>query len=326
MSTPTFNSTAEAFDEVRLYTELDPYYYTIDNRPLQDIVENVGSLGSSSDAARRAALIEALASSSVFSGLFGPTKKLIGLRATATTVNTLTVDPGAMILPGNISEGDTRQVLRVGASPLPVVLSCPAPVTLGREFTYLVQVKFNDFTGVQTYPNYDGANPFLPATLLNGFLSLNIIVGAEANIGASVAPSVTAGWNALYTVVSAAGAPFPVLTLNAASPARTAVLPIEEPWITPTLLNGWANFSTFQPVQYRRIGNRVVIRGTVSGGTASSSIFNLPVGYRPLAGNAFCATNGLNAVSSVTISTGGSVNAYTAGAVHSLGLIEFYLD
>lgn len=325
MSTPTFNPTAEAFDDVRLYTELDPYYYTIDNRPLQDIVENVGSLGSSSDAARRAALIEALGSSSVLSGLFGSAKKVIGLRASATTVSTLTVDPGAMFSPGNISDGDTRQVLRVAASPLPVVLNCPAPVTLGREFTYIVQAKFTDFTGVQTYPNYDGANAFLPATLLNGFLQVNIIVGAEANIGASVAPTVTPGWDPLYTVVSAAGAPFPVLTLNASSPIRVNTVSAEEQWITPALTNSWINLAGFQPFQYKRSGTRVLVRGSINSGTGGSAAFTFPAGFRPVANNGYLASNGTTGVNFVTINSSGTLVPAVTGITH-LGLIEFTVD
>lgn len=323
MSTPTFNPTAEEFDDVRLYTELDPYYYTIDNRPLQDIVGNVGSLGSSSDAARRAVLIEALGKSSIYSGLFGSTKKIIGLRASATTSNTLTVDPGAMFLPGNISEGDTRQVLRAAASPLPSVLSCPPPVTLGREFTYVVQVKFNDFNGVLTYPNYDGANAFLPSTLLNGYLSVSIIVGAEANIGASVAPTVTPGWDPLYTVVSAAGAPLPVLTMSSSSPARINTVSSEEQWITPTLTGGWVNVSGFRPFQYKRIGNRILVRGSFQSGTGAA--FTFPSGFRPSATDGYVASNGSTGVNLVTITSAGVLTPATTSITH-LGLIEFTID
>lgn len=325
MSTPTFNPTAEEFDEVRLYTELDPYYYTIDNRPIQDVVENVNSLGSSSDAGRRAVLLETLCSSAVLSGLTGSTKKILGLRASATTANTLTVDPGVMMLPGNISVADGRQVLRVGASPLPTVLNCPAPVTLGREFTYIVQAKFNDFSGVLTYPNYDGANAFLPSTLLNGYLTLNIIVGAEANIGASVAPTVTPGFDALYTVVSAAGAPFPVLTLNATSPARLDTISTEEQWITPSLTNSWVNLAGYQPFQYKRSGTRVLVRGSINSGTGGSAAFTFPVGFRPVANNGFLASNGTTGVNFVTVNSAGTLIPAVTGITH-LGLIEFTVD
>lgn len=325
MSTPTFNAAAGSFTDVRLYTELDPYYYTIDNRPLQDIVGNVGSTGSASDAARRAVLIEALSTSSMFSGIFGSSKKVLGLRANATTATTLTVDPGAMVVPGNISAGDTRQVLRVGASPLPVVLNCPAPVTLGREFTYIVQTQFNDFTGVLTYPNYDGANTFLPSTLLNGYLSVNIIVGAEANIGASVAPTVTPGWDPLYVVVSAAGAPLPVLTLSASSPTRTNTIAAEEQWITPTLTNGWSNVAGYRPLQYKRNGTRVMVRGSMQSGTAATAAVTFPAGFRPTTTDGYVASNGTTGVNFVTINSAGALIPAVSSITH-LGLIEFTTD
>jgi sorbitol-specific phosphotransferase system component IIA len=55
----------------------------------------------------------------------------------------------------------------------------------------------------------------------------------------------------------------------------------EADWLTPTLLNSWVNYGgTMQPAQYKRIGDRVYIRGVVKSGTGSP-IFTLPAGYRP---------------------------------------------
>lgn len=325
MSTPTFNPTSESFDPVRLYTELDPYYYTIDNRPLQDIVSNTEGLGAASDAARRASLIESLGLSSVLTGLVGSGKVLSGLKIASSTANTVTVAPGAMLTPGGISEGDSRQVVRIGASPLPVVLNCPAPATLGREYTYIVQAKFNDFSGAVTYPNYDGANEFLPSTLLNGYLSVSIIVGAEANAGLSIPPTVTPGWDPLYVVVNATGATLPTVTVSPSSPARIAALAPEEPWIQPTLTNSWVNLAGYQPFQYRRVGNRVLIRGSISSGTAGSAAFTLPVGYRPPVNSGYIASNGTTGASFVSVNAAGTVIPSASATTH-LGLIEFVLE
>jgi hypothetical protein len=54
---------------------------------------------------------------------------------------------------------------------------------------------------------------------------------------------------------------------------------IQEPWITPTLLNGWEER---YPVRYRKnsIG-QLEIKGRVRGGTLGLAVFNLPLGYRP---------------------------------------------
>ncbi|MBY0202986.1 MULTISPECIES: hypothetical protein [Paenibacillus] len=56
-------------------------------------------------------------------------------------------------------------------------------------------------------------------------------------------------------------------------------------WITPTLLNGWINYSAaYQPPGYYKDSQGVVhLRGLISSGTSGTGtfIFNLPVGYRP---------------------------------------------
>lgn len=53
-------------------------------------------------------------------------------------------------------------------------------------------------------------------------------------------------------------------------------------WIYPTLENGWNNSSAHaSPVRYRKIGNVVYIAGSITGGTFRSTIFTLPVGFRP---------------------------------------------
>lgn len=324
MSTPTFTSSEANLDVVRLYTEFDPYYYTIDNRPLEDLKANIADLADSSDAARRATLIEAVSTSSVLAGLLGTAQQLVGLRATATTANTLTVSPGAMLTLDALSAGDSTQVTRIAASPTSVVLNCPAPVTLGREYTYIVQAKFTDLVGSVTHPNYDPTNAFLPSTLISGSLSMNIIVGTEANTGTSVAPTVTPGWTALYQVVNVSGAALPVISIASGSFPRTNMISTEEFWVAPTLTNSWINLASYQPVQYKRVGNRVLIRGAISSGTAGASAFTLPVGYRPLVQNAFPVGSGA-ATNLVTVTATGTVLVQTSASVH-LGLIEFWLD
>ncbi len=325
MSTPTFTQTSSSKQSVRLYTELDPYYYTIDNRPLQDLDANSDSLSSAADAGRRATLIEALGLSSVLSGLVGSTTQVLGLQASATTISTVTVSPGALLYPNAISTGNTSQILRFSASPLAVVLNTPAPATLGRELTYLIQATSNDFSGSSTYPNFDGTNTFLPSTLLNGYLTLSVLVSAEADTGTSVAPTATPGSIPLYTVVSVSGAPLPVLSISATAPARLNTLVASEQWVTPTLGNSWVAVSGFQPVQYKRVGNRVVIRGSLQSGTAASTAFTLPAGYRPLNNNVYGCANGTTGTNSVTVSSTGAVSVLTS-SITNLGLIEFWLD
>ena len=61
--------------------------------------------------------------------------------------------------------------------------------------------------------------------------------------------------------------------------------------------NGWVNIGTSptnQPVEYRRVGDLVQIRGACKSGTVGFvTCFNLPVGYRPVAPVAFAAHSNL---------------------------------
>ena len=55
-------------------------------------------------------------------------------------------------------------------------------------------------------------------------------------------------------------------------------------WITPTFQNGWENFGWWHTdAGFRLIGDVVHLRGHVKSGTANSTIFTLPPGYRPTA-------------------------------------------
>lgn len=60
-------------------------------------------------------------------------------------------------------------------------------------------------------------------------------------------------------------------------------IPTQEPWQTPTLLNGWTNYGTFlNAAGYWKDSFGVVhLRGVIRNGTSGSFIFVLPSGYRP---------------------------------------------
>jgi hypothetical protein len=55
------------------------------------------------------------------------------------------------------------------------------------------------------------------------------------------------------------------------------------PWIAPTALNSWVNFgASDSQLGYRKIGDRVELRGLVKSGTGMGfGIFVLPAGYVP---------------------------------------------
>jgi hypothetical protein len=74
-------------------------------------------------------------------------------------------------------------------------------------------------------------------------------------------------------------------------------------WITPVLVGGWINYgSTWEPAGYMRKGGVVYIRGFIKSGTATvgTTIFTLPVGYRPGSDTHFdIVSNGLHGVLNV---------------------------
>jgi hypothetical protein len=90
-----------------------------------------------------------------------------------------------------------------------------------------------------------------------------------------------------------------------------AVQTIVPPWIAPTLLNSWANFSgATNSAGYRMRNGRVDLKGTVSGGTGLNTIiFVLPTGYRP-AKDTFRSVVSNHAWGELVVYSTGNVVAY----------------
>ena len=86
-----------------------------------------------------------------------------------------------------------------------------------------------------------------------------------------------------------AGAPA-FITVEDVGPVSQAVAPPVQPpsvWTTPTLLNAWQNLGApWATAGYRLVGDMVQLRGALVHtaaipATTSSTVFTLPVGYRP---------------------------------------------
>lgn len=82
-------------------------------------------------------------------------------------------------------------------------------------------------------------------------------------------------------------------------------------WVTPALLNGWANLGAgFAPFRYRKVGGVVYVQGEVTGGTAAA-IFVLPAGFRPAStvrfvGIANAVAKSIDILATGTINIGGT--------------------
>jgi hypothetical protein len=95
-------------------------------------------------------------------------------------------------------------------------------------------------------------------------------------------------------------------------------------WITPTLLNGWANFGGgYQAARYRRlVSGQVEIQGLVAGGTGPpQTIFTLPVGYRPAKALIFATIANAGVVARLdVVGPAGNVNWVAGGTNAYLSL------
>lgn len=225
MSTPPFKPSNGEFSTVRFFTDKDPYHYTVDNRPVGDVDSNVGELVKATDAARRAVVLEAIGNSAFESALVGPGDKTVGLGLGIVSGYTLALSRGVLLSYQAISTGDPAEIIKKAALPTPQSLTLSAPVSVGREVPYLVQIRHADYgTGVPV-PYEDQLNEYLPSTTINGKLEVSVVVGAEADTGTSVEPTVTPGWLPLFLVVSANGQP-PVITDATGHPDKfESVLP-----------------------------------------------------------------------------------------------------
>lgn len=106
-----------------------------------------------------------------------------------------------------------------------------------------------------------------------------------------------------------------------------AALKLRE-WVAPTLLNSWVNYGgVYQtPGYYKDPLGMVHLRGLVKDGTttAGTTLFTLPVGFRPLA-QTVCITLTNSVLGTMNIETDGDVNVGggTSSAWFSLENITF---
>lgn len=86
-------------------------------------------------------------------------------------------------------------------------------------------------------------------------------------------------WVTRLTFGSEGSVAAPVVTPPLPSTGRVA----DTGWLTPAFQSGWTDFGDGRDVQYRRIGNRVTMRGIAKSGTVGSGspIFTLPEDCRP---------------------------------------------
>jgi hypothetical protein len=104
------------------------------------------------------------------------------------------------------------------------------------------------------------------------------------------------------------------------------------PWTAATLATGWTNFpdAQYDGAGYRKIGNRVFLRGVLSGTdfAATNVITTLPTGYRPPKRKIFPAPCKANVMCRIDVLADGKVlvQADTGAGFATLDPISFSVD
>lgn len=150
-----------------------------------------------------------------------------------------------------------------------------------------------------------------PKLTLDGIFGHNLMTDAQLSTGWSISRVINLDG---YTVKATPMSPRPSAE--------------DSGWITPTLNSGWTQYNINDwPVQYRRKAGIVHIRGLVVG-TGTTSIFNLPAGFRPLKNTLRGAIDAGVAMKQMYVTAAGDI--YPAQSAHpawlSLENITFPAD
>ena len=208
MTTPAFNPISTLFNTVRLYTQFDPYYYTVDNRPLQDMQTNTSKIAQGIDAARQANLFDTLSGDLIDTALNGVAgNSMIGLAPYSPSSLTIGVDVGAVFVPLSVNNSITQTVLKHAVLQSAVEMAYTAPVTIGQSVVYTIEAKYVDISASVTSSNFvDSGNTVSFDSYLNGVLQLQLKQGTPASTGTEAVPATSSGWIPLYNFHVAYGA------------------------------------------------------------------------------------------------------------------------
>lgn len=103
----------------------------------------------------------------------------------------------------------------------------------------------------------------------------------------------------------------------------------ETEWANMVLENDWENYGgSFDVASYKKIGNLVILRGLVKGGTTKTTIFTMPTGFRPSAAKIIPATSSSGNTVELRVEKSGDVhvNSGTLSSWVSLDSVIYYVD
>lgn len=261
MSTPGFTAQdSNSLTTVRFYTPLDPYYYSVDNRPLQDLDSNITAVSSGGgDSARRAALLTQISMSDIFRNLFSTSNTngfVTGFNVSYPGSNTVQVGPGGWYQSLTLSSVDTTPLIKQALNFKTQSFSVIWPTIAGQSVNYLVQMAYSDLVSANmatsTLPYLDANNSFLPCLLLNGECKLSIKVGTDAATGSQLTPTPDTNNIGLYVITLTYGGTLPIVAMYSSAPDRKGLLMNPQVSLLPAASASYTSVGGFNTLTYTK--------------------------------------------------------------------------
>jgi len=244
---------------------------------------------------------------------------------------------------GSLAADTTDLIVKQGLNLPTQTFTLTAPTTSGQSITYLVEAAYQDVDGtpaVLTY--YNASNPASawsgPAnsgatnnTSRKGVCALQVIAGVPAATGSQVAPAVTTGWTALYTVtvaygqtsvtaanvIAVSGAPF--ITTKLAQLGALAKLNIGA-----GLVNDGAGNLALSATSYGVVGNMRNLHAAPVTGTTATWTWDETTVETALGGTAYRLTNTAGLTLNLGATGAGGMDTGSAPSPGWLGVYAIY--
>ena len=192
-------STKDNLNVVRYFTGLDTYHYSVDNRPLVDLRQNVERVCTSVDSTIASANMLSLADGFITRAIATP-NTAIGVITYSGSMD-ITIQRAVFTQELAASTSDTRIIPTIGVRQEPETFSFTAPLTVGQLTPWIIQARVVDAT-IAT-PLYDSSLADMAASTRTGQVEWQLVQGTSQVISAAPTyPSPTAGWVEVLRVLT----------------------------------------------------------------------------------------------------------------------------
>lgn len=192
-------STKDNLNIVRYHTGLDVYHYSVDNRPLVDLRQNVERVCSSVDATISASNMLSLVDGFITRAVATP-NTAIGVINYSGSMD-ITIQRAVITQELAASVSDTRIIPTIGIRQEPETFSFTAPLAVGQLTTWIIQARVVPAT--TAIPLYDNSLPDMSSSTRTGEIEWQLVQGAAQAISPSPTfPSTTGGWIEVLRIIT----------------------------------------------------------------------------------------------------------------------------